>query len=156
MIVPKGWAVNPRYVPGKACPRCGAPLRRLAEPMTVSTRGRLDAGSQEVVQVRGDGFKATRSVTGYRSTVTAQCSGCGRLVTAAGAEDRDFVKLGAPPGYFVRDVPDTPETRAEAIRQCIETARGGGRERPADRGTTVAPRVPEQGALFGANGQVAP
>lgn len=148
MNVPDGWGVDPRWLAGKACPSCGSALRRVS-PFAVSSKSRLDAGSTEVVRERGDGFKATRTVTGYRSMVVAQCPSCGRLVTAAGAVERDFTRGGAPRGYFVREAPDTWESRRAAIGRCIESCRGAA----PDRVTGAAPAVPVQTSLFGESPQ---
>lgn len=143
MNVPDGWGVDPRWLAGKACPSCGSALRRVS-PFSVSSKRPLDAGSTEVVCERGDGFKATRTVTGYRSRVVGQCPTCGRLVTAAGAVDRDFTRGGAPRGYFVREAPDTWESRRAAIGRCIESCLGAA----PGRVTGAAPAPPSQPSLF--------
>ena len=130
MRVPDGWRVNTRYAARSACPVCGSMLVKLETPVRVVSRGpRIAADDSEVESWEGDGYQAKAVSKGWRHVATMRCPRCGRLLSPAQAVRRDFRDCELPADFLIRDVPDTPETRALMFAKLSASLGGAARAR---------------------------
>ena len=159
MRCPPGYRRNTRYALRSACPSCGSMLVILQTPARIVSRsGRIADDDQEVSSWESDGYKAQSVGHGFRHVATMRCPKCGRLLSPAQAVRRDFKDEELPTDYWIRDEPDTPESRAlkfAAISKALRAAQSArrreaitGRVDPANGMPKRAPASPpEQKAL---------
>lgn len=131
MRCPPGYRRNTRYALRSACPSCGSMLVILQTPARIVSRsGRIADDDQEVTSWESDGYKAQSVANGFRHVATMRCPKCGRLLSPAQAVRRDFRDDELPADYWIRDEPDTPESRAlkfAAISRALRAAQSARR-----------------------------
>ena len=134
MRVPNGYRVNPAYAAGRACPACGAMLRKLPRPVSAVLKAPAAPDDERVVRLVGDGFKGEERVAGWRHTATLRCPRCKRIWSPGQAARRDFRDSELPADFLV---PDGAADGAGFFRSLAESLRSGEAAAPA-------PREPEQ------------